>query len=119
MVERDGLSAWSAQTQAPAPLAAPGPPGSSAKGERHRPHSRRGPREASSLDSAPWRSPSSSKRCCGRAPSGYEAEAARVWPDAAAAYGEVTSDVLGSSYVRVPGGDAPTLAMLGHITRSA
>ena len=50
-----------------------------------------------------------------RGPSGYEAEAARIWRDAAAAYGEVTNDVLGSSYVRVPGGDAPTLAVLGHI----
>jgi putative aminopeptidase FrvX len=50
-----------------------------------------------------------------RGPSGYEAEASRVWRDAAAAYGEVTTDVLGSSYVRVPGGDAPTLAVLGHI----
>ena len=50
-----------------------------------------------------------------RGPSGYEAEAARVWRDAAAAYGEVTTDVLGSSFVRVPGGEAPTLAVLGHI----
>jgi putative aminopeptidase FrvX len=50
-----------------------------------------------------------------RGPSGYEAEASRVWRDAAAAYGEVTTDALGSSYVRVPGGDAPTLAVLGHI----
>lgn len=50
-----------------------------------------------------------------RGPSGYEAEASRVWRDGAAGYGEVTTDVLGSSYVRVPGGDAPTLAVLGHI----
>jgi endoglucanase len=50
-----------------------------------------------------------------RGPSGYEAEASRVWREAAAAYGDVTTDVLGSSYVRVPGGDAPTLAVLGHI----
>ncbi len=50
-----------------------------------------------------------------RGPSGYEAEASRVWRDAAAAYGDVTTDVLGSSYVRVPGGDGPTLAVLGHI----
>ena len=50
-----------------------------------------------------------------RGPSGYEAEASRVWRDAAAAYGEVTTDVLGSSYVRVSGGDGPTLAVLGHI----
>ena len=50
-----------------------------------------------------------------RGPSGYEAEAAHIWRDAAAAYGDVTTDVLGSSYVRVPGGDAPTLAVLGHI----
>jgi putative aminopeptidase FrvX len=50
-----------------------------------------------------------------RGPSGYETEAARVWREAAAEYGEVTTDVLGSSYVRVAGGDAPTLAVLGHI----
>ena len=50
-----------------------------------------------------------------RGPSGYEAEASRVWRDAAAAYGEVTTDVLGSSYLRVSGGDGPTLAVLGHI----
>lgn len=50
-----------------------------------------------------------------RGPSGYEAEASRVWREAAAKYGEVTTDVLGSSFMRVPGGDAPTLAVLGHI----
>jgi endoglucanase len=50
-----------------------------------------------------------------RGPSGYEEDASRVWRKAAAAYGEVTTDTLGSSYVRVPGGDGPTLAVLGHI----
>lgn len=50
-----------------------------------------------------------------RGPSGYEADASRVWREAAAKYGEVTTDVLGSSFMRVPGGDAPTLAVLGHI----
>ncbi len=38
-----------------------------------------------------------------------------MWRGAAAAYGEVTSDVLGSSYVRVAGGEGSTLAVLGHI----
>jgi endoglucanase len=56
-----------------------------------------------------------SKLLAARGPSGYESDASRVWREAAAQYGEVTTDVLGSSYVRVPGGDAPTLAVLGHI----
>jgi len=49
-------------------------------------------------------------------PSGHEEEAARVWRDAAAAFAEVTSDTLGTSYARVRAGDgAPTLAIVGHI----
>lgn len=50
------------------------------------------------------------------APSGYETPAAEVWREAAGEFGEVSTDVLGSSTVRVgPGGDAPTLAVVGHI----
>jgi endoglucanase len=49
-------------------------------------------------------------------PSGFEAAPAAVWREAAAAYGEVTSDAVGSSVVRVKGsGDGPLLAVLGHI----
>ncbi len=49
-------------------------------------------------------------------PSGHERPAAAVWREAAAAVGEVSSDVLGSSWVRVPGtGGGPSLALLGHI----
>jgi putative aminopeptidase FrvX len=49
-------------------------------------------------------------------PSGHEEEPARVWRDAAAAFAEVTSDTLGSSFARVRAGDgAPTLAIVGHI----
>ncbi len=49
-------------------------------------------------------------------PSGQEREVAAVWREAAAAVGEVSSDVLGSSWVRVPGtGDGPSLAIVGHI----
>ena len=49
-------------------------------------------------------------------PSGHERAAAAVWREAAAAVGEVSSDVLGSSWVRVPGtGGGPSLALLGHI----
>ena len=49
-------------------------------------------------------------------PSGQERAAAAVWREAAAAVGEVSSDVLGSSWVRVPGvAGGPSLALVGHI----
>jgi putative aminopeptidase FrvX len=49
-------------------------------------------------------------------PSGQERAAAAVWRDAAASIGEVSSDVLGSSWVRVPGtAGGPSLALVGHI----
>jgi putative aminopeptidase FrvX len=49
-------------------------------------------------------------------PSGQEHAAAAVWRDAAASVGEVSSDVLGSSWVRVSGtGGGPSLAIVGHI----
>jgi putative aminopeptidase FrvX len=49
-------------------------------------------------------------------PSGQEHAAAAVWREAATPVGEVSSDVLGSSWVRVPGtAGGPTLAVIGHI----
>ncbi|MEA2269789.1 MAG: hypothetical protein QOC64_2399 [Solirubrobacteraceae bacterium] len=49
-------------------------------------------------------------------PSGYETAPAAVWREAAGAFAEVGSDVMGSSWARVPGtGDGPTLAIVGHI----
>ena len=49
-------------------------------------------------------------------PSGQEHAAAAVWREAAAPVGEVSSNVLGSSWVRVPGtADGPSLAVVGHI----
>jgi putative aminopeptidase FrvX len=49
-------------------------------------------------------------------PSGQETLAAEVWREAARAFGEVETDALGSSWVRVPGTSAgPTLAVVGHI----
>jgi putative aminopeptidase FrvX len=49
-------------------------------------------------------------------PSGHERAAAAVWREAAAEFGEVEGDVLGSSRVRVPGTAlAPSLALVGHI----
>jgi endoglucanase len=49
-------------------------------------------------------------------PSGQEQAAAVVWREAAADVGEVSSDVLGSSWVRVPGtAGGPSLAVVGHI----
>jgi putative aminopeptidase FrvX len=49
-------------------------------------------------------------------PSGQERAAAAAWREAAADVGEVSSDVLGSSWVRVPGtAGGPSLALVGHI----
>jgi endoglucanase len=54
------------------------------------------------------------------APSGQEGPAAAVWREAAAAFGEVSHDVLGSSWVRVPGtAGGPLLAIIGHIDEIA
>jgi putative aminopeptidase FrvX len=52
-------------------------------------------------------------------PSGQEDRAAAVWRDAARAFGEVSVDVLGSSWVRVPGSGGPLLAVVGHIDEIA
>jgi putative aminopeptidase FrvX len=50
---------------------------------------------------------------CG--PSGHEEEPTRIWREAAA-FAELSSDTLGTSYARVRAGDgAPTLAVVGHI----
>jgi putative aminopeptidase FrvX len=49
-------------------------------------------------------------------PSGEEHAAAAVWQEAAGAVGEVSSDVLGNSWVRVPGtAGGPSLLLVGHI----
>jgi putative aminopeptidase FrvX len=49
-------------------------------------------------------------------PSGQEQAVAAMWREAAAPVGEVSSDVLGSSWVRVPGtAGGPSLAVVGHI----
>jgi putative aminopeptidase FrvX len=49
-------------------------------------------------------------------PSGYEAAPAAAWREAAAAFAQVSSDTLGSSFARVPGAaDGPPLAVVGHI----
>jgi putative aminopeptidase FrvX len=49
-------------------------------------------------------------------PSGEERAVAAVWREAAAAVGEVSSDVLGNSWVRVPGtSGGPSLLLVGHI----
>ncbi len=53
-------------------------------------------------------------------PSGQEELAAQVWRDAARAFGEVSGDVLGSSWVRVRGtAGGPLLAIVGHIDEIA
>ena len=49
-------------------------------------------------------------------PSGYEATPAGVWRDAAGAFAEVSSDVMGSVWARVAGtAGGRTLAVVGHI----
>jgi endoglucanase len=49
-------------------------------------------------------------------PSGQEELAAAAWRDAAREFGDVSSDVLGTSWVRVPGTNGgPLLAIVGHI----
>src|SRR5919107_5086710 len=49
-------------------------------------------------------------------PSGYETAPAAVFREAAGAFAEVTSDVMGSSWARVKGtGGGPTMAIVGHI----
>jgi putative aminopeptidase FrvX len=53
-------------------------------------------------------------------PSGQESAAAEAWREAARTFGEVSSDVLGSSWVRVRGtGEGPLLAVVGHIDEIA
>jgi putative aminopeptidase FrvX len=53
-------------------------------------------------------------------PSGQEDLAAEAWRAAARGFGEVSGDVLGSSWVRVPGtGGGPLLAIVGHIDEIA
>src|SRR4051812_45486598 len=49
-------------------------------------------------------------------PSGYEHAPARAFADAASAFADVTTDVMGSVHARVKGtGDGPSLAIVGHI----
>ena len=49
-------------------------------------------------------------------PTGAEAAPARVWREHAAGFAEVSEDAMGNSYARVAGtGDAPLLALYGHI----
>jgi endoglucanase len=50
-------------------------------------------------------------------PSGHESEAAEAWREGCRRFtDDVGSDHVGSSYARVPGtGEAPTLAVVGHI----
>jgi putative aminopeptidase FrvX len=49
-------------------------------------------------------------------PSGYETAPAAAFREAAGAFAEVTTDVMGSTWARVKGtGGGPTLAIVGHI----
>jgi endoglucanase len=49
-------------------------------------------------------------------PSGYETPPAAVWREAAAAFADVESDTMGSSYARVAGtAGGPSVAIIGHI----
>src|SRR5438874_4610182 len=54
------------------------------------------------------------------APPGQETLATEAWRESARAFGDVSGDVLGSSWVRVPGtGGGPLLAIVGHIDEIA
>jgi putative aminopeptidase FrvX len=49
-------------------------------------------------------------------PSGYETAPAAIFRDAASAFADVTTDVMGSVWARVPGtAGGPTLAVVGHV----
>jgi putative aminopeptidase FrvX len=49
-------------------------------------------------------------------PSGYETAPAAIFRDAASAFADVTTDVMGSVWARVPGtASGPTLAVVGHV----
>jgi len=65
--------------------------------------------------------PESLERLLGaRGPSGQETPAAEAWREEARTFGEVSEDVLGSSWVRVPGtAGGPLLAIVGHIDEIA
>jgi endoglucanase len=52
-------------------------------------------------------------------PSGHEAPVAAVFREAVREVGELGGDRLGSCWVRVPGDDGPTLAVLGHLDEIA
>ena len=53
-------------------------------------------------------------------PSGQEQPVAEVWREAAGGFGDTAGDVLGSSWVRVPGtSGGPLLAIVGHIDEIA
>src|SRR5262249_18276131 len=53
-------------------------------------------------------------------PPGQEDRAAQAWREAARPFGEVGTNVLGSSWVRVPGTEGgPLLAIVGHIDEIA
>jgi len=53
-------------------------------------------------------------------PSGQEEPVSAVWREEAGAFGQVSNDVLGSSWVRVPGTrEGPLLAIVGHIDEIA
>jgi putative aminopeptidase FrvX len=55
-----------------------------------------------------------------RGPSGQETPAAAAWREEARTFGDVSDDVLGSSWVRVPGSaGGPLLAIFGHIDEIA
>ena len=48
-------------------------------------------------------------------PSGFESAPARVWREEAAAFAEVSADVVGNSYAVVNAGDGPTVLLAGHV----
>ena len=94
-----GLSCAAQVSARSRPARAPGPP-ARVRGRSHRPHDRRAcfnPQAVPIPDLL-----RELLRAAG--PSGHEEPAAAVWREAAAAFAEVTSDTLGTSFARVAAG---------------
>src|ERR671935_2337318 len=83
---------------------------------RHNTVSGRGPRNRSSRVPRMPIPPVLRSLLMAHGPSGYETAPATVFRDAIAAHAEVTTDIMGSVWARVPGtAGAPSLAVVGHI----
>ena len=112
---RNGCVRSLPRAQAPAPHSAPGPP-AAGDGVHRNQGGVQAVRQPGCRVARRWRSRDArAASSTAPGPSGQEEPAAAVWRDAARRFGEVSGDVLGSSWVRVPGTGGPLLAIVGHI----